>query len=122
VRYDVCLPVPSRGRSRIPEGPGGTRKCSLEFDLAAYDVYGKLITGLSQTINSSPLTAEQYQQFLKQKQFQFLQQLDLPPGEIFLRVGILDAVSQKVGTLEIPLNVTKKPAVPAAESGGRGGN
>ncbi|MGP8259838.1 MAG: hypothetical protein ACLQM6_07800 [Acidobacteriaceae bacterium] len=66
--------------------PDGSRKCSLEFDLAAYDVYGKRITGLSQTASSPSLTAEQYRQFLKPKQFQFIQQLDLPPGEIFLRV------------------------------------
>jgi VWFA-related protein len=123
VRYDVLYFIPAiASQIEFALGTDGSRKCSLEFDLAAYDVYGKRITGLSQTSNSPPLTAEQYQQFLKQKQFQFLQQLDLPPGEIFLRVGILDAVSQKVGTLEIPLNVTKKPAVPAAESGGRGGN
>jgi hypothetical protein len=118
VRYDVQYLVPSR-QITFAEGPGGTRKCSLALDIAAYDVYGKLITGLSQTISSAPLTAEQYQKFL-QKPFQPFQQIDLPPGETFLRVGVLDSVSDKVGTLEIPLTVPKKLARPANPSGGKG--
>ncbi|MGA1982567.1 MAG: VWA domain-containing protein [Acidobacteriaceae bacterium] len=119
VRYDVQYLVPSR-QITFAEGPGGTRKCSLAIDLAAYDVYGKLITGLSQTISSPPLTAEQYQKFL-QKPFQPFQQIDLPPGETFLRVGVLDGVSDKVGTLEIPLTVPKKLARAASLPGGKDG-
>jgi hypothetical protein len=46
------------------------------------------------------------------------QQIDLPPGEIFLRVGVLDGVSDKVGTLEIPL-IVKKPAGPPGGNGGK---
>jgi hypothetical protein len=119
VRYDVQYLVPAR-QITFSEGPGGTRKCSLVFDIAAYDVYGKLITSLSQTIDSSPLTAEQYQRFL-QKPFQPFQQIDLPAGEIFLRVGVLDGVSDKVGTLEVPLVVSRKLAKPAGPPGGNGG-
>jgi hypothetical protein len=50
--------------------------------------------------------------------FQFNQQLDLPRGKFTLRVGILDSVSKKVGSLEIPLTVGKKPpsVAPAARS------
>jgi VWFA-related protein len=120
VRYELVYLVPSR-QIAFREGPGGTHTCSLEFDLAAYDVFGKRITGLSQTISPRPLTSEQYQQRLKSP-FQFLQQLDLPPGEIFLRVGILDAVADKVGTLEIPLKVSKNPAGATGQPGGKGGN
>ena len=119
VRYEFVYLVPSR-QIAFREGPGDTRTCSLEFDIAAYDVYGKRITGLSQTISPRPLTPEQYQQRLKSP-VQFLQQLDLPAGEIFLRVGILDAVADKAGTLEIPV-VVKKPAGTAPGPGGKGGN
>jgi hypothetical protein len=119
VRYDVQYLVPAR-QITFAEGPGGTRKCTIAVDLAAYDVYGKRITGLSQTVTSSPLTTEQYQKFL-QKPFQPFQQIDLPPGETFLRVGVLDGVSDKVGTLEIPLTVPKKLARPAGSPGGKGG-
>jgi hypothetical protein len=119
VRYDVLYLVPARQITFIT-GPGGTRKCSLAFDLAAYDVFGKLITGLSQTISSPAMTAEQYQRFL-QRPFQPSQQIDLPPGEIFLRVGVLDGGTDKVGTLEIPLNVPKKLARSVSPPGGKDG-
>ena len=42
-------------------------------------------------------------------------------GEMFLRVGVLDGVSDKVGTMEIPLTVHKKSAA-AAAPGGKGGD
>jgi VWFA-related protein len=119
VRYEVQYSLPSRQIS-FTENPDGTRRCSLEFDLAAYDVFGKRITGLSQTISPRPITAEQYQQMIRAP-LRFLQALDLPAGEIFLRVGVLDAVSDKAGTLEIPLVVPRKLAKPAAPAGGQGG-
>ncbi len=119
VRYDVLYFVPTR-QITFAQGPGGTRKCSLAFDVAAYDVYGKLITGLSQTVSSPAMTVEQYQHFM-QKPFQLFQQIDLPVGETFLRVGVLDGASDKVGTLEIPLTVPKKLARLVAAPGGKGG-
>jgi VWFA-related protein len=120
VRYDILYFLPTR-QITFADGPGGTHKCSLAFDVAAYDVYGKRISGLSQTVTSPPLSAEQYRQFM-QKPFQLFQQVDLPPGETFLRVGVLDSVSDKVGTLEIPLTVPRKLARPASPSGGKGGS
>ena len=53
-----------------------------------------------------PLTAAQYRQFIK-SDYVLLQQLDLPYGQLFLRFGVLDPTSGKLGTLEIPLTVTK---------------
>jgi hypothetical protein len=54
-----------------------------------------------------PLTTAQYRQFIKSP-YQFTQQLDLPSGQLFLRFGVLDPTSNKLGTLEIPLTVPKK--------------
>ena len=120
VRYELVYLLPSPAKQiSFSETPGGTRRCSLEFDVAAYDVYGKLITSLSQTVNPPALTPAQYVEFDK-KPLQFLQRIDLPAGEIFLRVGILDRVSDRVGTLEIPLNVSSKPLSAASTSGGTG--
>ena len=87
------------------DGPGGTHNGSLEIDIAAYNNHRKLITTLKQT-TKLPLDSDQDPQFLDQP-YQFSQQLDLPPGPIYLRVGILDRTSNKVGTLEIPLTVPK---------------
>jgi len=92
----------------------------VEFDVAAFDSDGKLVTTLSQT-QKLPLTTEEYQQFIATP-FQFFQQLDLPPGQFTLRIGILDTVSNKLGTLEIPLTVGKKPASPPAAATGKASN
>jgi VWFA-related protein len=103
-RYDVQYSLPGK-QVGVREEANGERSGELEFDIVAYDVYGKTITSLSNSIKLS-LKPEQYLQ-LQKKPFQLLQELDLPPGEIFLRVGVLDGVNEKVGTLEIPLTVVK---------------
>jgi len=43
-----------------------------------------------------------------QRPIRFTQQIDLPPGQPFLRVGVLDHATNKVGTLELPLTVGKR--------------
>jgi hypothetical protein len=117
VRYDFEYVFPARELS-FAEAPGGVHKGSVEFDIVAYDVYGKRITSLSQTL-PLPLTATQYAQMVKsQTPFRFFQQIDLPQGEMFIRVGVLDGISDKVGTMESPWTVSKKPAA----AGGAGGN
>jgi hypothetical protein len=120
VRYDLEYFFPTRQISFV-DGPGGTRVASIQFEVDAYDVFGKLINRLNQkrTLN---LTAEQYQQFIRSRAQQYVQQIDLPHGEIFLRVGILDGVSDKVGTLEIPLTVTRNSAAQAAQPVANGGH
>jgi VWFA-related protein len=119
VRFDLEYFFPTR-QITFTEDPTGLRKASLQFEVDAYDVYGKLLTKLSQR-RDMQLTAEQYQKFIDSRGQPYFQQIDLPHGEIFLRVGILDGVSDKVGTLEIPLTVTNKSAVQAGKPGGSGG-
>ncbi len=104
-RYGFQFVIPGR-QIAFADGPNNTRHASLEFDLAAYDADGKLISSLSQSINL-PLTADQAAQ-LAHSPFRFFQQLDLPSGQLFLRIGILDPASSKIGTLEIPLTIPKK--------------
>jgi VWFA-related protein len=120
VRYDLEYFFPTR-QITFAQDAAGARTASLQFAVDAYDVYGKLISRLDQKRDLN-LTAEQYQQFIRSRAQQYFQQIDLPHGEIFLRVGILDGVSDKVGTLEIPLTVTGKSAHPPSPSGGSGGN
>ena len=110
-RYRFLFAIPV-SQIAFADAPGGNHSGSLEFDVAAYDPGGKLATLRSQTMKL-PLTKEEYEQFVKTP-FQFFQQLDLPPGPMTLRIGILDGVSNKVGTLEVPLTVPKNPAQRAA--------
>jgi VWFA-related protein len=105
VRYRFQYIFPAR-QIAFAEGGEGKRIGSLEFDVAVYDAQGKLVTSLSQTIKP-PLTQAQYEQLMKGP-MRFLQQVDLPVGQLFVRVGILDGVSKKAGTVEIPVLVGKK--------------
>jgi VWFA-related protein len=120
VRYDLEYFFPTR-QITFTQDATGAQNASLQFEVAAYDVYGKLITRIGQK-RDLQLAPDKYQQFVKARDQQYFQQIDLPHGEIFLRVGILDGVSDRVGTLEIPLLVTKNSAVQAGQPGGSGGN
>ena len=104
-RYSFEYVLPAR-QLTFAATPEGNQKTSVEFDIAAYNAEGKLVTSLSQSIQPT-LTPNQHQQLLKGP-FRFFQQLDLPPGAFFLRIGILDATATKLGTLEIPVTVPKK--------------
>ncbi len=105
-RYDILFSLPSE-QIGFADTAGDTHSGSLEFDAVAYDVSGSLLTSRSQSM-LLPLTAAEYAQFLTTP-FQFYEQLDLPPGQAFLRLGILDRTSNKIGTIEIPLTVPRIP-------------
>jgi hypothetical protein len=105
-RYDISYAVPARQLAFTNSPDGATHKLSLDFDIAAYDGEGHLVTSLSQTI-APTLTTDQAQQLAKGP-FRFFQQIDLPSGLHFLRLGVRDGNSNKIGTLEIPLTIPKK--------------
>ena len=103
VRYEIHYGFPP-SEIAFTEDANGILHGSLEFDVVAYDIYRKRVGLLTQTV---PMTfsPEQYDEFVAKRAFQFTQQLDLPLGQISLHVGILDNVTSKVGTLEVPVYV-----------------
>ena len=114
-RYAIFFMLPQKQIAFADDGDGN-HNGAVKFDVAAFDSDGKMVSSVSRT-RMLPLTNEQYRMFIATP-FQFNQQLDLPRGKFTLRVGILDSVSKKVGSLEIPLTVGKKPpsVAPAARS------
>jgi VWFA-related protein len=119
-RYGFQYAFPGR-QIAFTTAPDGSRHGALEFDLAAYDGDGNVVTSLRQAIQLN-LTAEQAHE-LATSPFRYFQQLDLPAGALFLRIGILDRTANKVGTLEIPVTVTKGSTAhkPEAAKGAPGG-
>jgi VWFA-related protein len=106
-RYGFTYVVPAE-QIKFKDGPGGKHTGKIEFDIAVYDADEKLLTGLSQTV-TLPLSDGSYQQMLKiHGPVRFFEQIDLPPGQLFVRTGVLDTATAKVGTLELPLTVAKK--------------
>jgi VWFA-related protein len=102
VSYEVHYGFPASEIAFLDD-PDGHLHGSLQFDIAAYDIDRKLVAHLSQTVDL-PLAPDQFDQFETQP-YRLNQHINLPPGPISLHVGILDSVSSKVGTLEIPVNV-----------------
>jgi VWFA-related protein len=103
VRYDIRYGFPT-SEIAFTEDADGMLHGSLEFDAVAYDINGKRVALLTQTVTMN-LSPAQYDDFIAKPAFQFAQQLDLPPGQMSLHVGILDNVTSKVGTLEVPVYV-----------------
>ena len=80
-------------------GPDGIESSQLEFYAAAYNSNRKFVTSLKQAASL------RYPRPEDPPAFQFAQQLDLPPGRLYLRIGVLDRLSNKVGTVEVPVTV-----------------
>jgi VWFA-related protein len=104
VRYDFGFSLPS-DQITLATASDGARKGSLDLAIAVYDGDGRMLNFVSQT-GVVAVKPERMAQFL-QKPFQIPLQLDLPPGKIFVRVGVRDVVSEKIGTFEIPVTVAK---------------
>jgi hypothetical protein len=103
--YDLYIAVP-QSQIAYAAGADGTHAVKLEFAFDAYDLNGKLLGDHSQNV-SLDLTPDRYSQFI-QKPVLFHALLMFYPGPIYLRVGVLDSVANKVGTVEIPLTIPKK--------------
>ena len=104
VRYGFDYVVPSE-QIAFTNGPNNTHKAQLDFDIAVYDTNDHLLTGLSQIVKTT-LNDTTYQQDMAEKApIRLFQQIDLPPGQLFIRVGVLDRTTNKLGTLELPLKV-----------------
>jgi VWFA-related protein len=104
IRYDLVFTF-SGDQIALVDGSDGTCKGSVEFDVAAYDAEGKMLNFLGQTARWT-VKPGQVAQFTQQS-LQVPMQFDLPSGKIFVRLGVLDLASQKIGTLEIPEAVAK---------------
>jgi hypothetical protein len=106
-RYSFQYVIPSQ-QIVFADGPNKTHKASVDFDIAVYDASDKLLTGLSQTIKTNLSDNTYRAQLQDHSPIHFQQQIDLPPGQLFVRVGVLDHANNQTGTLELPLKVGKK--------------
>jgi VWFA-related protein len=106
-RYAFSYSVPAQ-QIAFTSAPNNTHKGSLDFDIAVYDANDHLLTGLSQIVRTTLSDKTYQQQLANQEPIHFTEQIDLPPGQLFIRVGVLDHTTNKTGTLELPLKVSKR--------------
>jgi hypothetical protein len=104
VRYEFSYSMTPDQISLLEE-PDGTRKGTVDFALVAYDGAGQMLNFVGQT-KKLTLRPDQVSVFM-QRPFQVTLQFDLPAGEIFVRLGVMDVASGNTGTLELPEKVAK---------------
>jgi len=104
VRYSFAFDLP-RDKITLETQPDGSRKASFELAVSAYDVQGRRLNSLEEK-RSVTLRPDAVAAFL-QKPFLVPMDIDLPPGALSVRAGVLDLPSQQMGIVEIPLNVSK---------------
>ncbi len=107
-RYDVGFELQASGLSLPPDADGARRK-ALQV---AIMVYGNDFKPLNWEIRNIRLLIKPDQWTEDQRSgIRFNIQIDAPAGDIFLRTGIYDSSTAKVGTLEVPLGAV----IPAAK-------
>jgi VWFA-related protein len=108
--FEYSVPI---NQIAFKNGKKGAHDAELSFNIAVYDSNDKLLTGLSQEVKSTLTDASYQQRTSTSEPIKLVQQIDLPPEQMFIRVGVLDHISNKNGTLELPLKIAKsKPQAP----------
>lgn len=98
-RYDVDCAASARYFS-LAESPDGHHSGSIQAAVFVYDARGKLLNRASRTLTLN-LTPEEYAQF---QRLGFREHLEISApakGEVFLRVGIEETASGRIGAVEV---------------------
>jgi len=114
-RYTVDFAVDAKDL-RLPQGPDGLRTGALNISLIAYDRYGNVMSRKDHIVQLQikPDVWAVYQN----TGVQLHADIAVPKGQYWLRTGIYDQKSRKVGTMEIPLGSVQ--TLQAAQQGGPG--
>ena len=87
----------------------GNHEGKINISLIAYDRYGKIVSRKDHIVglNIKPDVYEVFQN----TGVQLHAEIGVPKGNLWLRTGVYDQASQKVGTLEVPLSAVKTPDI-----------
>jgi len=101
-RHYAVYYVPSLPDISFEAAPDGTYHASLEFVTMLYSPHGELMNTTSSELNTN-LPAAKYKELVEHG-LRLLQQIDVPEkGEYFLRMGVHDIKTDRVGAIEVPL-------------------
>jgi hypothetical protein len=104
-RYIVNLAVNPHGLS-FSKTPYGAHQTGIEFSLVAYDDDAKRVNYLDRAVQMS-LKDKEYAQTMA-KGLRVRLALDLPPGEITLRILVHNLSTSRDGSLEVPLTIAPR--------------
>jgi VWFA-related protein len=99
-RYGVDFAVDARDL-RLPFTEEGSRSGTLNLSLIAYDRYGNVATRNDRIIQLH-IRPEEWKQY-QDSGVQLHAEIAVPKGNYWLRMGVFDQQSHKVGTMEVPL-------------------
>jgi VWFA-related protein len=102
VRYAIDWGIDIAGLQTTTTADGH-HEGKISFGGVAYDSDGKLLNSLLNTTDLN-LTGPRFAQ-ISAKGLAFHQELDLPKANVVLRVALIDRISGRTGSLEIPLPV-----------------
>jgi VWFA-related protein len=92
--------------------PGGIHRGLLEFEILLYNSNGELMNAINEMVRAKVPAAEYESR--QQLGWKFHQNIDAPAkSEYFLRIGVRDVGSDRVGAVEVPLAAIQ-PVPPAA--------
>jgi hypothetical protein len=111
-RYAVQLGIVTRDLE-CPTTPEGVYQCTMEVALVVYDAEGNALNSAGGAVQAN-IPADQYGAVLHDG-LRFRQDISVPASsEAFLRIGIHDRGSDKVGAIEIPIaDVSNLPPLAA---------
>jgi VWFA-related protein len=111
-RYTVQFGISAGDIGSAPT-PDGVHHCALSAMIFVYDADGALLNSTGGGIHAD-IPADRYAGLL-QSGIHFHQDISVPvKGEYFLRIGIHDETTNKVGAVELPIvAVSKLPPLPA---------
>ncbi len=86
---------------------------SYEFAAAAYDNESRMLNGV---VNNAAGETSSTPDPTKPDVFRVSQRLDVPVNAAWIRIGVRDKLTNRVGTLEVHLPLVPEPGAPAATS------
>jgi len=101
-RYSLTYSIVPADLSFSPDG-GGLLRTELSFSAIAYDAQGKMLNSNVGGFNS-PISLKAYEA-VAHDALRIHTTMNLPLGRVYLRVGVHDRRTDKVGTMEIPVDV-----------------
>ena len=105
-RYQIDYAIAS-SRLRFDPTPDGLEHNAMNFMVASFDADGSVRTSIASHVKGD-LNAETYQDVMIGG-FRLHQEVAVPMAAATLRMGVQDAISGRIGTIEIPLPVEAPP-------------
>lgn len=104
-RYVASLIVDARGLA-FDALPDGAHQARVEFAMAAYDAEGNPVNDLDHSYDLK-INAAQFARTMTAG-IPVRMEIDLPAGRIALRIAVRDMSSDRIGSLEVPLEIADK--------------